>query len=148
MKNGKLESKKEYLTRQRQTILKELKNVVTHPSADAVYEMVRKELPRISMGTVYRNLEQMAKDGLILKLDGGGQKRYDGNPAPHYHFRCQCCDDMTDLPMKPLDDIRKIIQSLNGFEVKTYELNFTGVCPQCKQAQQKNEKHGFPRGKA
>jgi Fur family ferric uptake transcriptional regulator len=130
------ENKKEYMTRQRRMILEELQSVVTHPSADAVYEMVRKRLPKISLGTVYRNLEQLAREGVILKLDGGTQKRYDGNPKPHHHFRCVECGDMIDLPMKPLDDIRKIIHSLAEFEITSYELEFTGLCPKCKQAKE------------
>jgi Fur family ferric uptake transcriptional regulator len=130
------EPKKEYMTRQRRMILEELQSVVTHPSADAVYEMVRKRLPKISLGTVYRNLEQMVHEGLILKLDGGTQKRYDGNPKPHHHFRCLACGEMIDLPTVPLDDIRKIIYSLTEFEITSYELEFTGLCPKCKQAKQ------------
>jgi Fe2+ or Zn2+ uptake regulation protein len=138
---GKPESqkKKKYLTPQRRAILNALESVVTHPSADVIYEMVRKELPRISMGTVYRNLEQMATEGMILRLDGGGQKRYDGNSTPHLHFRCLCCNAMIDLPMNPHDDIQKIVQTLTDFEIKSYEVIFTGLCPECKLTKKKEQ---------
>lgn len=131
---GEKKTKSEYMTQQRRVILEELKSVVTHPSADEVYEMVRKRLPKISLGTVYRNLEQMVRDRMILKLDGGAQKRYDGASSPHHHFRCLACDEMIDLPMVPLDDIRKIIYALKEFQVTSYELELTGLCPKCKQA--------------
>jgi Fur family ferric uptake transcriptional regulator len=125
---------KSYSTRQRQVILEELRKVTSHPSADEIYEMVRKRLPRISLGTVYRNLEQMASEDAILKLDGGTQKRYDGNPEKHYHFRCLKCSEMIDLPFKPMEAIQKMIKSLKNFEITDYRLDFVGICPKCLKA--------------
>jgi Fur family transcriptional regulator, peroxide stress response regulator len=122
-----------YMTKQRQTILAELRKVESHPTADDVYELVRKQLPTISLATVYRNLEQMTQQGLIMKLDGGSQKRYDGNPENHYHFRCLKCDAMIDLPFEPSGEIQKMIDTLSDFEITDYDLNFTGLCPSCKQ---------------
>ena len=79
------------LTPQRQVILEELAKVKTHPTANEVYDMVRKRLPRIGLGTVYRNLELMADNGMILKLEvGGSQKRFDATTNLHYHIRCTC----------------------------------------------------------
>jgi Fe2+ or Zn2+ uptake regulation protein len=90
------------LTPQRQVILEELAKVKTHPTANEVYDMVRKRLPRIGLGTVYRNLELMADNGMILKLEvGGSQKRFDATTNLHYHIRCTCCgkvDDMLQIP--------------------------------------------------
>ena len=87
------------MTRQRNVILEELRKVDTHPSADEVYDMVRRRLPRISLGTVYRNLEILSQNGRIQKLEiGGTQKRFDGNPANHYHLRCIHCDRLADAP--------------------------------------------------
>ncbi|NNK14655.1 MAG: transcriptional repressor, partial [Desulfofustis sp.] len=80
------------LTPQRQVILEELAKVKTHPTANEVYDMVRKRLPRIGLGTVYRNLELMADNGMILKLEvGGSQKRFDATTDLHYHIRCTGC---------------------------------------------------------
>jgi Fur family ferric uptake transcriptional regulator len=132
--NGKMSKETGYMTRQRRTILEELRKVDTHPGADDVYEMVRRQLPKISLATVYRNLEQMAKEGLIMKLDGGSQKRYDGNPEVHYHFRCLGCEAMIDLPFEPSAEIQKMIASLSNFEITDYKLDFTGLCPKCKAA--------------
>ncbi|MBV5345337.1 MAG: transcriptional repressor, partial [Rhodoferax sp.] len=88
------------LTTQRQVILEELFKVTSHPTANEVYDMVRKRLPRIGLGTVYRNLELMSETGLILKLEvGGTQKRFDAVVTPHYHVRCIQCGKVNDVDM-------------------------------------------------
>ena len=80
------------LTTQRQIILEELAKVKTHPTASELYDMVRKRLSRIGLGTVYRNLELMADSGMILKIEvGGTQKRFDATTDDHYHIRCSAC---------------------------------------------------------
>ena len=86
------------LTAQRQVILEELSKVTSHPTANEVYDMVRRRLPRIGLGTVYRNLELMADVGVILKLEvGGTQKRFDATVEPHYHVRCTSCGKVNDI---------------------------------------------------
>ena len=85
-------------TIQRQTICEELCKLTSHPTADELYDIVKKRMPQISLGTVYRNLEQLAECGVILKLETAGrQKRFDGNPAPHHHIRCKVCGAVRDL---------------------------------------------------
>ena len=94
------------LTNQRQVILEELRNVKTHPTASELYDMVRQRLPRIGLGTVYRNLELLADCGIINKLETGGeQKRFDGNPGPHYHIRCTTCGRVDDIDMPLLENL-------------------------------------------
>ena len=74
-------------SQQREVILDELQKLYSHPTAATLYEAVRKRLPRISLGTVYRNLDLMAKKGLIKKLEfGGSEARFDGNPDQHFHI--------------------------------------------------------------
>ncbi|MCW5209576.1 transcriptional repressor, partial [Desulfobulbus sp. US1] len=86
------------LTTQRQILLEELSKVKSHPTACELYEMVRRRLPRIGLGTVYRNLELMADSGMILKLElGGAQKRFDATTDPHYYVRCSVCGKMDDI---------------------------------------------------
>ena len=78
------------VTRQRRVILEELRKLTSHPTAPALYEVVRRRLPRISLGTVYRNLELLARAGFIQRLDlQGAEARFDGNPEHHYHVRCR-----------------------------------------------------------
>ncbi len=86
------------MTRQRMVILDTLRSMVSHPTADEVYEAVRGILPHISLGTVYRNLEVLTEMGLIMRLDiGGGQRRYDGRAERHYHLRCINCERVVDI---------------------------------------------------
>ena len=95
------------MTRQRMVILEELKKVRTHPTADELYAMVRARLPRISLGTVYRNLDFLAETGEILKLEAAGSiRRFDGDIRPHQHIRCTNCGRVGDVMSSvPVPDI-------------------------------------------
>ncbi|MBW2172694.1 MAG: transcriptional repressor, partial [Deltaproteobacteria bacterium] len=89
------------MTPQRKVILEELRMADSHLTADDVYKMVRARLPRISLGTVYRNLEILSRLGMIHKLElGGMQKRFDGKTQDHYHLRCLRCGRIDDVPME------------------------------------------------
>jgi len=120
------------MTRQRQVILEELRNVNTHPSADEIYEMVRKRLPRISLGTVYRNLEILAQSGEIQKLElGSTLKRFDGVPRDHYHIRCIRCDRVIDAPLDFSSKMDHDIQAATDFKIIGHKLEFIGICSAC-----------------
>ena len=120
------------MTRQRRVILEELRKVNTHPSADEIYERVRKRLPRISLGTVYRNLEILSESGDIQKLEPGcSLKRFDGNPSEHCHIRCVRCDRIADAPMVPDLEIDLGRVNATDFEILGHRLEFLGVCPTC-----------------
>ncbi|MGD8366366.1 MAG: transcriptional repressor [Desulfobacterales bacterium] len=126
--------KKLRMTPQRQIILEELQAVRTHPSADEIYAMVRKRLPRISLGTVYRNLEILSALGKIQRLEAGGAlRRFDGNPEAHYHIRCTCCGKMVDAPCEILDNLEEKLNGADGFAVFGHSLEFLGLCPQCRE---------------
>ncbi|MGD9045373.1 MAG: transcriptional repressor [Desulfobacterales bacterium] len=120
------------MTRQRRVILEELRKVDTHPSADEIYEIVRKRLPRISLGTVYRNLEILSESGDIQKLEPGcSLKRFDGNPSEHSHIRCVRCDRIADAPRIPDLDIDLGRVNSTDFEIIGHRVEFLGVCPIC-----------------
>jgi Fur family ferric uptake transcriptional regulator len=94
--------------------------------------MVRERLPRVSLGTVYRNLEIMAGSGLILKLEvAGTQRRYDGTTDDHYHVRCEICGKVDDIQIKPLSLDREI-KGATPYEISGHRLEFKGRCPTCK----------------
>jgi Fur family ferric uptake transcriptional regulator len=121
------------MTRQRQVILEELRQVNTHPSADEIYEMVRKRLPRISLGTVYRNLEILSESGEIQKVElGSSQKRFDGFAHPHDHIRCIRCDRLIDAPTHVAPDLEGRLQSETDFQILGHRLEFFGICPDCQ----------------
>lgn len=120
------------LTTQRQIILEELGKVSSHPTANEVYDMVRKRLPRIGLGTVYRNLELMAETGIILKLEvGGTQKRFDATIAPHYHIRCLSCGKVDDIELPVMADINKTAAELSQYQVLGHHIEFSGICSEC-----------------
>lgn len=128
-------------TRQRQIILQELRHLRTHPTADELFEIVRQRLPRISLATVYRNLELLAEQGLIQKLEPGGhQRHYDGRIEPHYHIRCVHCDAVADLEFKEKIELAQpniqIVQPHTEYQVLDCYMEFTGICPSCQKQQQ------------
>lgn len=123
------------MTTQRQVIMEELRKVKTHPTAGELCQMVRRRLPRISLGTVYRNLDILSRAGLIQKLDVAGQEmRFDGDIRDHYHLRCLECGGVSDVEMPLLADIDQAVQEASGFEVLGHRLEFVGRCLGCQQA--------------
>ena len=134
-----LNTKKLRQTDARRIILEELQDLTSHPTADDVYDMVRKRIPRVSLGTIYRNLEILSENGQIQKLEGGGtQRRFDGNTGNHYHLRCVVCGRVMDLPTQPLQEIERAVFKLVDYEIHRYKLDLVGVCPSCKAGQLKS----------
>ena len=130
-------SRKFRMTRQRQVILEELGKVSSHPTADEVYDMVRRRLPRVSLGTVYRNLEMLSERGMIQKLElGGTRRRFDGNVRDHYHVRCVRCGRLEDVPAEPGAVLENALRGVSDYEITGYRLEFIGLCPQCKKQAQ------------
>jgi Fur family ferric uptake transcriptional regulator len=121
------------MTKQRRVIVEELKKLKTHPSATALYELVRKRLPRISLGTVYRNLDLLAEAGIIQKLETAGtQKRFDGTVENHYHVRCVQCGQVDDIPLPLFGEIEDLLGELSNYKILSHRLEFQGVCPSCQ----------------
>jgi len=129
-----LQRKNTRMTRQRKVILEELLKQNAHPSADEIHQMVRRRMPKISLGTVYRNLELLAHIGKIQKLElSGALKRYDWNTNKHYHIRCVCCDRVDDAPIAPLNQLENDLYGATVFEIIGHNLEFTGLCPECSK---------------
>jgi len=127
------------MTRQRKVILQELQSKNNHPSADELYERVREHLPRISLGTVYRNLEVLCELGKIQKLAlSGSLKRYDGNPLKHYHIRCIGCNRVDDAPIAPMNRLEDELYEATVFEIIGHNLEFVGFCPECSKKNRKS----------
>jgi len=120
-------------TVQRQVILEELQKLTSHPTAVGLYQIVCGRLPKISLGTVYRNLDLLTKAGIIQKLEFGSEEaRFDGNPAPHDHIRCVKCGRIDDIHGPPLDLLGGRRDDFNEYCVLGHRIEFFGVCPQCK----------------
>lgn len=120
------------LTSQRQVILEELRKVKSHPTANDICDMVRKRLPRIGLGTVYRNLDLLAGRGIIKKLEvGGEQKRFDGDISQHYHIRCVECGCVEDIAVERQADLDKNAAACCDYKVLDHHVQFNGICGKC-----------------
>jgi Fur family ferric uptake transcriptional regulator len=120
------------LTTQRQIIFEELEKVNSHPTANDVYDMVRKRLPHIGLGTIYRNLELMAENGMIQKLElGGSQKRFDAVTMPHYHIHCAACGRIDDVHISPPPLLNTLATEASGYQITGHSIEFTGYCRNC-----------------
>ena len=120
-------------TRQRQVILEELQKLTTHPSAATLHEIVRKRLPKVSLGTVYRNLDLLTRTGVIQKLNTSDtETRFDGNTDLHYHVCCARCGRVDDVHDVPVDLVDRGIGELQGFDILGHQLRFIGICPDCR----------------
>lgn len=127
-------SKIQRMTRQKRVILKVLRSTKSHPTADWIYEQARKEIPDISLGTVYRNLNLLKEAGEIMELSyGSTYRRFDGNPENHYHFHCQECGKVIDIDLPMQYDLDEYIKKNQGHLVKTHRLEFYGICKECSE---------------
>jgi Fur family ferric uptake transcriptional regulator len=125
-------------TQQRQVILEELRKVTSHPTVAELHTMVRSRLPKISLGTVYRNLDLMAQMGIIQKLETtGAEARFDGNADRHDHLRCVQCGKVEDIGQGPLGRSAARGRDFRGYRILGHRLEFVGLCPRC----QKRSKH-------
>jgi Fur family ferric uptake transcriptional regulator len=115
-------------------ILEELQKTTSHPTAVEVYEAVRRRMPKISLGTVYRNLDLLAGMGKIQKLDlGGSEARFDGTAEPHYHVRCVGCGRVDDVQAPPPGLVDPTLPDTAGYQILGLRLEFVGVCPRCQR---------------
>ncbi len=121
------------MTNQKLKIMEHLKKVKTHPTAEMVYNAVSKDLPAISLATVYRNLNLLAEQGKILRLEINGEYHYDGFCDSHQHLVCTNCGKIIDLGKKEISDyaMKKIKSS--DFEINSVKIMFYGVCKDCKE---------------
>ena len=118
-------------SRQREAILTVLKDTTSHPSAAWIYDRVRIQIPNISLGTIYRNLAALEKEGMIIKVPvGDARDHFDGDTTPHSHFYCKNCEAISDIPFDP-SDMLKAAEENHGFEVHSVTYTFTGVCKDC-----------------
>jgi len=123
------------ITAQRKAIVKVLLNTKSHPTAEWVYDEVKKEIPGIGLATVYRTLRLLAAKGKVLELHTRqGTARYDGNTDVHYHFHCDQCGRIIDLD-EPVDStIEARVASDTGLKVTRHSLEMSGLCLDCQTA--------------
>ena len=105
----------------------------SHPMAEEIYSLVKKEVPRISLATVYKALEALVASGLAAKLEcGSAPARYDWDLREHYHTRCLRCREIRDLPPGLKPGLPKGPSDVDGFRVLGHRLEVLGYCARCR----------------
>jgi Fe2+ or Zn2+ uptake regulation protein len=125
--------KKLRMTHQREIILQELCKCTNHPAADELHLRVKKKLPRISLATVYRNLETLAEAGVIKKIEiTGRQKRFDWDLRQHNHIYCVQCHRVDNILLEPgVETLRP--EDDRGYAITGFRIEFVGLCPACQK---------------
>jgi Fe2+ or Zn2+ uptake regulation protein len=131
------------ITAQRLCIFRVLQGEVSHPSAERVYDKVRREMPNVSLKTVYQTLNDLSDLGEVSALDlGTGAVRFDPNvETSHHHLVCRSCGKVRDL-MADLPALEVPPTAAQGFNVSSAEVIFRGLCDECQPSAVKNTKKG------
>jgi Fe2+ or Zn2+ uptake regulation protein len=121
-------------TKQRAAILELLRGDYIHLTADQIYDEVRKEIPNISKGTVYRNLKVLQEMGLVSEVSlNDTVSRFEAKRDDHYHFRCQGCGRVLDVDEPINKELDRRIAEKTGFKISYHQLEFRGLCQECPQ---------------
>lgn len=119
-------------TNQRQLILDYIKSASLHPTAEQIFNIVRKKMPRLSFGTVYRNLDILEKQNLVKVLSYSKERaRYDAVIDNHYHFVCERCDKIMDLVMDEMVEMNEQAAKRHCLQISRHSIFFFGLCKEC-----------------
>ncbi len=119
-------------SKQKTAILDVLAKTDSHPTADWVYQKVSRKIPNISLGTVYRNLANLAKDGQISRMEvGDGIDRFDYTVHPHDHFYCAECGSLYDVELSYDEDLDELAEKTGCGKIERHNLIFQGTCTKC-----------------
>lgn len=119
-------------SRQREAVLVYLRSTKSHPTAEQIYHEIRKDFPKISLGTVYRNLNLLADQGEIVQLNcGDGVEHFDAMTEPHNHFICRHCGSVLDLEFAPDLSIDAEVDETFSGKIEGHEIYFYGTCENC-----------------
>lgn len=126
-------------SKQREKILDVLTQNAVHPTAETLLEYLKEENSNVGITTLYRNLNQLAEAGLIKKIDGlEASAHFDHNTFEHYHFICEKCRKVFDIPSDVAPNLVKNTQLATGFDITSYDIVFHGVCSECKKRKGNN----------
>ncbi len=130
----KLDARGAHFTRQRAAVYEYLRQVDHHPTADEIYLAVKSGLPKISLATVYKNLEALVDCGAASKLTyGDAAARYDIRTDHHFHSRCRICGKIADVEPVRSDAMLGLIDLPAGFSIENWRIEVIGICPKCKE---------------
>ncbi|MBN1561872.1 transcriptional repressor [candidate division KSB1 bacterium] len=127
------EKKKFRTSKQRNRMLQLLRATDSHPTAEWLYEKLKMEFPRLSLGTVYRNLSLLIDMGLVKKIHFGSSfDRFEANTAPHYHLICERCGKIFDFDLPVDKDILEHAKQRTTFAIRYHKIEFYGICESCR----------------
>jgi len=122
-------------THQRQVIYRVAASMTEHPTPEAIYERVRREMPSISLATVYKNIKTFLDAGILRELSvHHGSLRLDPNTAAHHHLVCSRCKTIVDLPEEAIEPVRVRGTLPLGFHVERHAVEIVGLCAKCARA--------------
>jgi Fur family transcriptional regulator, peroxide stress response regulator len=132
------------VTPQRLAVMAVLQSRRDHPSADYIYQEVRRQLPAISFNTVYKTLEILCQQGMVIKVNPlHAVARYDGETGRHAHLICRQCHQIIDLDWEGLEVPALPAEALQGFQIEHPSLTLWGLCPGCQPSESHEEdRHG------
>jgi len=136
------------VTPQRLAVMAALQGRRDHPTADHLYQEVRRQLPAISFNTVYKTLEILCQQGMVIKVNPlHAMARYDGETGRHAHLICRQCHQIIDLDWEGLEVPALPAEALQGFQIEHPSLTFWGLCPRCQtSASHEENEHGNSSG--
>lgn len=122
-------------SRQRDVVLEIVRSTMDHPTAEWIHRQARRRIPRIALGTVYRNLKRLAAEDLIREVHTAGQPAgFDGNTGRHYHIRCLGCGRVHDLPMSVDTRLEEEAARATNYRIVGHHVEVLGLCPACQAA--------------
>ncbi len=123
-------------SRQRDRILALLRSTDEHPTAAWIYDQLKSEFPRLSLGNVYRNLHILVEQGLIERIQGGSTfDRYEAADEPHCHLLCERCGAIVDLelPQGMIETLKRRLNESGPHEARRARIEFSGLCANCAE---------------
>lgn len=128
-------------SKQRERIYEEIKSSPAHPTAQAVYERLKAEMPSLSLGNVYRNIAILLEEGRLQAGEfGSGTVRYDADVEPHYHFVCERCGAVSDFAMPAHADLTEMARRQSRHHISGHTVRFYGICSGCLAAEKAKSK--------
>lgn len=124
---------KHRFSHQREIVYKILKKNEGHLSAEEIHKFVLKEEPRISLGTVYRNLGVLEEMGEIRKLIVEDKVLYEGETEPHHHLICKNCGSVENVYKPAYIKCVSCLSWVKNFHVEEVYINAYGICDKCKK---------------
>ena len=126
---------------QRQVVYQIIAATDEHPTAETIFLLAQRQVPSISVGTVYKNIHLLVELGLVREVPGlKGPVRYDANTSHHHHFACQHCGAVVDLPAQEGAFSLRRLKQLRGAQIHGVDVLIHGVCATCSEPGGKSPK--------